>query len=199
MALATLSDLGARLGLDLTGDTRATACLADAEAAVIDYCAQDFSTVEREATLRLSVSRGRVELPFGPVSDVSDVTVGGASVAFSWSFGRFVLVSRHLSCVEVTWTYAWPEVPGVILATVCQIAGRAYGVKPQDSGRTAESIGDHSESFGSAAGSGPLGLLAGERETLNRYRRQVGEIRLAAGEAVGTFVPVPASERRFSA
>jgi hypothetical protein len=199
VALATLSDLGARLGLDLDGDERAAACLADAEAAVIDYCGQDFSTEEREVTLRLSVVRGRVELPFGPVVEVDEVTSGGADVAFSWTSGRFVRVPRHLSCVDATWTYAWAEVPGVILATVCQIAGRAYGVKPQDSGRTAESIGDHSESFGSAAGSGPLGLLAGERETLDRYRRRVGEIRLAAGDAVGTFVPLVLSERRFNA
>lgn len=198
MALATLSDLGARLGLDLTDDTRAEAALADAEAAVVDYCGQTFSTEEQEAEMELAVVRGRIELPLGPVTGVEEVSSGGADVAFVWRSGRFVRVSRSLSCAVVTWTYGWTEVPPAILAVVCQVAGRAYGSRPQDSGRTSESIGDYSESFGSAAGSGPLGLLPDERRVLDRYRRRVGEMRLAAGDYVGASVPTIPSERRFA-
>lgn len=175
MALATLSDLGVRLGLDLDGNDRAQALLDDASAAVTGYTGRSFT--EDETTETLTVEGGKVTLSHGPVLEIVSVEVDGDPVEYTWSSGRKVTID-HVSdfawsgavVVEVTYSHGYAAVPADIVAVVCQIAGRAYGTNPQRSGYTAESLGDHSETLGSSGASGALGILPDERAVLNRYR-----------------------------
>ena len=169
-SLANLSALGVRLGLDLTGDTRAQGALDDASANVRGYCGRDFAD-HVDDTLTVPVRGGVATLPVGPVRDVSSVTSDGQDVAFTWVSGRKILgLSCELRTVEVVATWGYEAVPDDVVAVVLQVAGRAYGTKPQDSGTTTVTLGDYSEGTGGAAASGALGMLPAEREVLDRYR-----------------------------
>lgn len=166
--LATVSDLGARLGLDLTGDERAAAVLADASAAVRTYCGHTFT--ETTETITVQVRNGVATLPNGPVSEVDTVEVDGEEITFTWAGGRQVDVCA--SEVDVTYTWGYAEVPDVVIAVVCQVAGRAFGVNPQNAGSGPEQLGAYQVSVGVAGAAGPLGLLNDEKRALDAYRRK---------------------------
>lgn len=193
--LATVEDLAGRLGRTLTGDesTRAELLLADASAAVRSHTGQEISSAS--STTRLQVIDGRVRLPQRPVTDVTSVdNVDGAGQVFTWYSGDvlelggvgYALINGPWpwagrcgkAWVDVTYDHGYEEIPGEIVAIVCQIAGRALGTKPDDSGYTQESIGNYSYSVGGAAAAGAVGLLADEKRILDRYRRVGGQIRI---------------------
>lgn len=177
MALATLSDLGVRLGLDLDDDARAQAILDDTEAAIVAYTGRSFT--DEETTETLTVEAGKIRLTHGPVLAVDTITVDGVEVTFTWTSGRTVVLAEFDPfawatpvSATVTYTHGYTTVPAAIVAVACQIAGRAYGSNAQHSGRTAEALGDYSESFGTAGASGPLGMLPDERRILDRFKAQ---------------------------
>lgn len=167
-ALATVSDLGVRLGLDLTGNDRAAAILDDVSASVRGYTGRTFASTS--GTVTVDVCCGKATLPDGPVTAVSDVEVDGDAVDFTWTSGRTVTVDTGLTSVDITYTYGWAAVPEDIVAVVCQIAGRAYGANAQNASNTSESLGDWSIGMGAAGAAGPLGMLNDERAVLDRYR-----------------------------
>jgi hypothetical protein len=168
--LADVSDLGVRLGLDLNLDTRAAAILRDVSARVRSLCGRDFTLVTDDE-VTVDVCGGYATLPDGPVIEVDEVTVDGDSVDFTWTSGRKINAIAGGPTAVVTYTHGWAEVPDDIVAVVCQVAGRAYGTKPQDSGHTTQTLGDYSVGTGSAAAQGPLSLMADEKATLARYAR----------------------------
>lgn len=173
MALAPLADvfdLGVRLGLDLANDARAGAILRDVSARVRSLCGCDF-TLTTDATTTVDVCCGKATLPHGPVVDVTVVTVDGDPVDFTWVSGRTITAIAGGPTAVVTNTWGWAEVPDDVVAVVCQVAGRAYGTKPQDSGNTTQTLGDYSVGTGSAAAQGPLALMADEKATLARYAK----------------------------
>lgn len=179
--LATLSDLGARLGLDLTGDARATALLADVSAKVRGHTGRTFTLIEDDEAV-VGVCGGVATLPNGPVTAVSTVTVDGTEVTFTWTTGRRVYDIDGIAAT-VTYSHGYAEVPDEIVAVVCQIAGRAYGVLPTDAGAD-ESLGDYSIGASPAAAAGPLGMMNDERATLDRYKAAP-----AQPIEMGTWVP----------
>lgn len=184
-ALATTEQLAARLGRDITADelARVTALLEDASAAVRSYTGQHFTSEER--TARLRVTRGRVRLPQRPVTAVAAVAdTNEVDVTFTWDAGDSVDLTANplnawelegrtspLRYVDVTYTAGYTDIPSDIVAVVCSIAGRSFGLDPQMGGITSESIGDASLSYGTIGAAGPLGLLPDERAVLDRYRR----------------------------
>lgn len=177
-ALATVADLGVRLVLDLTDDTRAAALLDDVSANVIGYTGQDFALHEDdEATVE--VCCGKATLPHGPVVSIdSVVNADGDDVTFTWSGGRKV-TGLYGTTADVTYTWGYSTVPADIVGIVCQIAGRAYGVTPIDAAAPAESLGGWSIGAAPpAAAAGAAGMLNDERAILDRYRfQQRGPIR----------------------
>ncbi len=179
MALASLSDLGARLGLDLAGDERAAALLDDVSAAVEAYTGRTFTATTE--TVQVNVSGGRATLPKGPVLEVLSVQVDDEDVDYTWTTGRIVTIPGQLAAT-VEYRHGHDTVPQAVVAVVCQIAGRAYGTKSTDSGTTSLSLGDYAIGTGGAAGAGPLGMLPDERRTLDRFR---------AGRRAGTATITP--------
>lgn len=76
---------------------------------------------------------------------------------------------RHGIVLDVTYTHGIDPVPDEIVALVCQVAARALGVEPDQSGVSQETISGYSYTLGSAAAAGGLGLLPAEKEVLADY------------------------------
>lgn len=170
MALATIEDLENRL--ERTFDegsparARAAALLDDASAAVIAETGQTFATGERTVRLRARGRKVRLPRPASDVSEVLSVGDGGDALDFTWYAGTVIdLASIPLEgWVDVTFTV--DEVPAIVVAVVCQMVGRALGVKPDESGVQSESVGDYSYTVGAAAAAGAVGMLPDERRAL---------------------------------
>lgn len=193
MALATTADLAARLGRDFTAEelVRAEKILDDVSARVVAYTGQQFEQVANDP-VTVRVRDGIVVLPQRPVTAVAGVAdMDGNALSFEWDeFDRVRLLTvgldgfevhigwRPVSRVVVTYSHGYAAVPDDVVAVVCQIAGRAFGTPASESGVTQESLGAWSYSQGGAAGAGPLGMLAAEREVLDLYRRPIGNIRI---------------------
>lgn len=191
--LATHADLSARLGRSLSADeqARATVLLGDASAAVRAYTGQEFD--QSVTTDRLRVRSGHVRLPQRPITAVASVDdVNGNEVSFTWDQGDRVEITTSvlndweivprtspLTYVDVTYTHGYSSVPADIVAVVCQVAGRAFGRNPEQSGVTQVAVGDASQTFGSVSASGGVGMLPDERAVLDRYRRVGGSAQLA--------------------
>lgn len=183
VALATVTDLETRLGRTLTGAdlARAEALLDDVSAAVRGYTGQQFT--EATATTRLKVRGGRVVLPQRNVTAVDAVAdVDGNAVEFDWygfddvhvsttwnRFDRDPLVTPNY--LDVTYTAGYTVIPDDIVAVVCQIAARAYGRPADETAYTSENVAGYGYSIGGASSMGAFGLLAGERDVLDRYKR----------------------------
>lgn len=166
--LIGLSDLEDRLGHQVENANQALAVIRDVSAVIEAYTGRTF--VSAESTLTLQVVCGVVTLPAGPVTAVSSVTSSGSPVDFTWTSGRTLTVSGCNAEVEVTFTHGWEEAPPAIVAVAAQMAGRALGANPAESGIQQESLGSYSVTIGSAAASGPLGILPHERAVLDLYR-----------------------------
>lgn len=185
--LATTDQLEDRMGVSID-QTRALAVLADASAAVVAYSGQTFHRATTTVTVRVPPSRV-VRLGQRPVHSVDTVTdLNDNPLLFEFDGVDRVTVARNLDtfacepwptavrAVKVTYDHGYDTIPGDVVAVVCQVAGRAYGVTPQDSGFADERLGDYSSGVRAAAASGALGLLLPERAVLDRYSSGVGTI-----------------------
>lgn len=183
MTWPNVADLGDRIGRSLSGDDRAAAVLADAIAAVQSYTGQQIA--EGTSTVVVPVNRGSVRLAQIPVQSVDDVqTLEGAPIDFGFDGIRTITLASDRAIprfdlepfrsppktIRVTYTHGFDPIPDDILAVVFQVAGRAYGVNPLDTGINQETLGSYNYSTGSAASSGALGFLLPERMVLDRYR-----------------------------
>lgn len=179
--LATVDDLQSRLVGTVDDPVRVEALLRDASAAVRAYTGQQISA--GESTARLQMRSGRARLPQQPVAAVTAVAdVNGNGIVFQWVAGQFIDVRnipvanasdgwwRRVSHVDVTYEHGYEEVPDDIIAVVCQMAGRALGTSADQSGVQQERIVSYSYTVGAAAANGAVGMLAGERAVLDRYR-----------------------------
>lgn len=178
-SLASLSDLGVRLGLDLSDDSRAEALLADVSARVTNYTGCTFTTTTDDE-VDVDVCCGKAVLPNGPVISIDSVEIDGNPVTYTWTAGRTIKDLQVIGPVTVTYTWGYDAVPDDVIAVVCQIAGRAYGVNPQNAANTSESLGDWSIGTGAAGAAGPLGMMNDERGTLNRYKARPGAVRMGS-------------------
>lgn len=192
--LAQVDDLDVRIsgGIPAGDLARAEALLADVSAAVRAYTGQEF-TAGTSTDQLVRPRNGIVRLPQRPVTAVGTVTDLNANTLFyTWLQDDRVEVSGNvpdsfafepwrngITRVFVTYDHGYEEIPGDIIAVVCQIAARALGRSPDEAGVTQESIAGYSYTIGTAAGSGPLGMLPDERAVLDRYTHpQIGSIRV---------------------
>lgn len=188
--LATVTDLEARLGRDLTPAEagRAGALLADVSASIRAFTGQDFS---RDTTTDyLPVRRGRVRLPQRPVVDVVTVEdLDGSPVAWQWLRGDLVeVVDLPLDTfewvpyrgagrtVQIEYVHGYEPLPPDVVGVVSSVTLRALGQSPTMAGVTSESIQGYSYSIGATGAAGAFGLLEPERAILQRYMRRVSFI-----------------------
>lgn len=184
MAFATPEDVATLIQRDLSAaDTATVEYLLDLATAVVQgYTGQK---IERaSSTVTLKPRSGKVRLPQRPVVSVTSV-VGVNGLAVFWEFdgigtitassipianGPDEPVGLWTKPLRVTYEHGYDPVPSDISAVVTQVAARAFGTPPDRSGLSQEGISTYQYSIGPAAAQGPLGLMAGERAVLDRYR-----------------------------
>lgn len=185
--LATIEDLEIALETSLSGASlvRAEQLLKNASAAVVAYTGQQF--LPGTSTVRLSTRKGFARLGQTPVTAVTAVEdPNGNPMLFTWDGADRVYLGMNvidtfawepfrtpIRRAKVTYTHGDPVVPDDIKAVVLSAAGRAFGVKPQDTAVSQETIGQYNYSTGSAASSGAIGFLLPERAVLDRYVRAI--------------------------
>lgn len=190
--LATVEQLEARLGHTVDAD-RATALLEDASAIVRGYTRQHFSRVEDDE-VTLPVSNGKIVLPQRPADKptvVARVDGTGFFPASAWwwggvgvvEFGSPSWVANGPSygsaprSATVTYSHGYEEIPGDVVAVVCQMVARV--IEGSDThGLRSESIDDYQYQLGGGIVSGAVALVPAEMHSLDRYRKRVGTVRL---------------------
>lgn len=174
MALATIENVETRLGR----------CFESKETPRVKALIEDVSAnIEGEIGYRLSSgplvesscpSGATLKLCHPMVTEVTSVVdAAGDPVGFSWVAGSPSVTFDELrdgSPVTVSYVAGWADPPQDLLALTCQVVGRALGVSPEDTGTQQETLASYSYSIGSAAASGPLGLLAAEQRIIQRYQ-----------------------------
>lgn len=181
-ALATIEELQTRLKVTIDDEARAGAVLDDVSAHVRAYTGQQF-TLGATTDLLARSRRGIVRLPQRPVHTVSAVTdTNDNPLLHTWYGDDRLQVSVNLpdafawepwrqspNLVKVSYEHGYDEIPAEIIGVVCQVAGRALGVAPEESGISQESIAGYSYSTGTAAAQGAFGLLPGEKAILDLH------------------------------
>lgn len=177
--LATVEDLEGRLGRTLTGPerTRAELLLGDASAAIRAWTGQALTA--GSSTVSLYPRSGVVRLPQEPVTAITAVEDdNGDPVGYAWDRNLELGVDAGIDRVTITYEHGYEELPGELVALVCQVAGRAMGTPPDEAGYTSETIGNYSYSLGGTAAAGALGLLDDEKAALEPYRRRARMARI---------------------
>ncbi len=189
VSLITTDQVASRLGRALTDveTARLPFIAADVSATIRGYTGQTIT--QQVHVSRVLVLDGAFRLPERPVVSVASIaTVDGTAVTgwgwdglemVEWVTAPVTLVSTPSRLwVDVTYTAGWEEVPDAIVGVGCAIAVRALTVQPDSVALQSESIGGYSYQRGGAAANGSFGLLLGERQILDRYRRTAATLGL---------------------
>ena len=188
-SLITVDDVEARIGRDLTDAerSRVAALIRDASAAIRLYTGREFAAGSH--TVRRMPHHGVVTLRAGVASVTSVENLDGAPVGYTWDGLNTIRVGSTVDtfswnlpvitqAVDVTYTTVG-DVPAAVAAVAAQMVARAFGQPADQSGVQQEAIAGYSYTVGTAAASGPVGLLPDERAILGRYRRRGGTIHTA--------------------
>lgn len=200
-SFAGVADLEAFLQVEITTAAQVAAAeraLAEATAAIQNYCRQTLSLVEDdEVTLDVFGAGDRLFLPELPVAAVSAVVEDGKTLAAGadYALGQYGILhrlggarwARGVQVVTVTYSHGYGTLPDDIVAVCVRAASRAYqaGLRAAESdavmGVTSKQLGDFSVSYTAETGGGGIGegvmgasaarmLLLSEKDLLNRYR-----------------------------
>jgi YD repeat-containing protein len=174
--LASATDLAARMAVPPAPPERIDAALADASAVVRAYAGQTFTLLTTTDPLTVFCC-DHARLVQRPVHDVSDVTDPyGSPLAYEWhGTDRLVVITTYRT-VWVTYDHGYDDadMPGDVVAVVCNVAARTLGNPPEEAGVASRSITNYSETLGPVAAAGPVGLFNDEKALLDRYRRVGG-------------------------
>lgn len=186
-ALATVQQLEARLGHTVDA-ARATALLEDASAVVRGYTGQHFSRVVGDV-VTLPVTRGMLTLPQRPADKPTAIANidGSAIPASAWWWGGIGVVefgspswiangptrTGSPRTVTVTYSHGYTEIPGDVVAVVCQMVGRVIDGSDTP-GIMSETIDDYQFRLGGGIVSGAVAMVPDEKRSMDRYRRRIG-------------------------
>lgn len=203
-ALATVEDLEARLGRDLTDaeQDRAQALLDDASAMIRAYTGQTFEQVTDDVVV-LRVQGGIVRLPQRPVTAVTSVVaiggglgvpdftvidyifdgvdqirIGEGACVINLPEAWFDDVDGYPGTFRITYNHGYAQVPGDVVAVACGMVLRALTAPTTMGGVTGETIGSYSYRLASADTGLSVTLGQTERTALARYRRTEGMIKV---------------------
>ena len=172
MALATISDVEARLGRTLTAGetTKANAYLADASALFVQRAVQKFEV--GESTVRLFPKDGVVRLVQRPVIDVVDVTdLDGNSIDFTWDGHQSLYDLGSYSPVTVTYEHGSATIPDDVIAVVAGMVARTLSISPDAAaGVQQQTVGPFSQSYASWAVGAQVMMSPAEAKVADAYR-----------------------------
>ena len=174
MALATIADVEARLGRELTTaeESKATAWLTDASALFIQRSIQKFE--EGESTVRLFPRAGVARLLQRPVIDVTSVTdINGNAVDYTWDGLQSLYELATNQPIIVTYEHGSATIPADVVAVVAGMVARTLSISPDAaSGVTQQSVGPFSQSYATWAVGGQVMLSPAEAMVADSYREK---------------------------
>ena len=195
----TVQDVEDLLQITITDADKIASCeraLAEATAAIRNYCHQYIELVEDEEITLDCAGGSRLFLPELPVTEVGEVVEDEETLTpgadEDYQLGQHGILHRvdcdweaGIQIVTVTYTHGYPEIPDDVCAVCTRAAARTYqaGLRAVEdgavSGVAGKSLGDFSVSYSSGAGgvgegvmgvSGSRMLLLSEKDMLDRYR-----------------------------
>ena len=189
--IAEVADMAVRMTIDITTAEdidRATALLSDASSMVRSITGRPFG-INLQTTVRLQAHCGLVRLEARDIVSVDSVTtIGGVDLTGTWDglhnllvgvYDQFDVEPSWSNVVDVTYTRRAKDAPDWVKGIVVQMAARAFGRPPEQSGVSQEAIAGYSYTVGSAAAAGGVGLLPYELQRLEKaFPKTVGSIRL---------------------
>jgi hypothetical protein len=193
----TVADIEVILGVAVptAGLASAEAAIAEATAAIKEYCRQALEAVTDDEVVLDGNGATCILLPELPVTSVDSVQLDGEALVVDsdYKVGRHGRLHRTngavwtagVQNVEVTYSHGYDTLPYIIVSVASRAAARRYqaGLRAAElsgvPGVAALSLGDYSVSFGTEAGRGGDGvlgvsaapiLLRSEKEALDPYR-----------------------------
>jgi len=194
MALATIADVEARLGRDLTvaETAKATAWLEDASALFIQRSIQQFEV--GESTVRLFPKDGMVRLVQRPVISIVEVKdINGVDVDYTWDgFGTLYDLGAELP-LKVTYEHGSATIPDVVVAVVAGMVARTLSISSDAAaGVTQQTVGPFSQSYATWAVGGQVMLSPAEAAVADSFRtKNFGSTSLLGNGAYGNRYPNP--------
>lgn len=171
MALATISDVEARLGRPLSVEetAKATAWLEDASALFVQRSIQQFEA--GESTVRLFPIRGIVRLVQRPVIAVTSVEdLNGNPVDFTWDGFQSLYDLGTTGPLKVTYEHGSDIIPQAVVAVVAGMVARTLSIAGDAAaGVTQQSVGPFSQSYASWAVGGQVMLSPAEQKVADSY------------------------------
>ena len=197
---ATVEDVEAFLQVEINEPVQVASverALAEATAAIRNYCRQYLELVEDEEITLDSAGGARLFLPELPVIEVSEVVEDDETLVVDddYKLGQHGILHRQpagrkwargVQIITITYSHGYETLPDDIIAIATRAAARAFqaGLRAADDEAVvdvrAKSLGDFSVSYGSEQGggssegtmgaSGARMLLMSEKDILDNYR-----------------------------
>lgn len=172
MALATIADVEARLGRELTSaeEAQATAWLDDASALFVQRSIQKFE--EGESTVRLFPKDGIVRLVQRPVIAVNSVeTINGTPLSFTFDGIGSIYEIGTSQPVVVNYEHGSATIPDAVIACVAGAVVRRLSLASDAAaGVQQQTTGPFSQSYASWAVGGQVTLSPSEIAVADSYR-----------------------------
>jgi len=172
MALATITDVEARLGRTLTTaeSSKATAYLTDASALFIQRAVQKFE--QGESVVRLFPKDGVVRLVQRPVIVVSEVKdLDGNIIDFTFDGHQSIYDLGSYTPVTVSYEHGSASIPDDVVAVVAGMVARTLSINPDAaSGVQQQSVGPFSQSYAAWAVGGQVMMSPVEAKVADSYR-----------------------------
>lgn len=195
MALATIADVEARLGRDLTADetSKATAWLDDASALFVNRSEQKFEV--GSSTVRLFPKDGAIQLLQRPVISVDAVVdADGNAVSYSFDGHQTLFDVASDDAVIVTYQHGSTSIPDAVIAVVAGMVARTLSIAPDAaSGITKQTTGPFSQEYASWAVGSQVMLSPAEQAVADSYRRK----HIGVASTLGTRFGNRASSTQF--
>jgi len=195
MGFCEVADVAEFLQVDIPSEKAASAqsAIDAATAEIQNYCRQTLSLVESDEITLDGNGSTRLLLPELPVVSVAAAVEDGETLTVDtdYKLGQHGILHRigrpwavGVQNVTVIYTHGYTTLPGTLVDICKRSAARAYqsGLRAEAQegvpGIQAESLGDHSVTYGAEAGgeamilgasAAPI-LLKSEKQALNRYR-----------------------------
>jgi len=172
MALATITDVEARLGRELTAaeESKATAWLTDASAIFVQRAVQKFEV--GESTVRLFPRDGIVRLVQRPVIEVTSVQdIDGNEVDFTWDGHQSLYDLGDVRGVKVTYEHGSATIPDDVVAVVAGMVARTLSISPDAAaGVQQQTVGPFSQQYASWAVGAQVMMSPAEMKVADYYR-----------------------------
>jgi hypothetical protein len=174
MALATISDVEARLGrsLSVAETSKANAYLADASAMFSQRAVQKFE--QGESSVRLFPKDGVVRLVQRPVIAIVEVKdIDGVEIDFTFDGHQSIYDLGAYTPVTVTYEHGSTDIPADVVAVVAGMVARTLSINPDAaSGVQQQAVGPFSQSYASWAVGGQVMMSPVEAKVADSYRGQ---------------------------